>query len=96
MEFSGPQLSAILERQAPAVAVFNLAGVCTGEVAPGMAAKIATEGRYVGIGHKKRIRYIRPAQCGLWHGHRTTERLRGEGGQIIAPPWIQKHVADRL
>lgn len=69
MQFEGGQLAAILDGQSDRVALFDSSGAYREDVEPGVALKIATAGPFVGIGHGKRIRYIRPAGASVqWHG----------------------------
>jgi hypothetical protein len=65
MEFIGIQLQAILEQQASLVGVYDSAGSLERDVDPRIAVKLVNEVDLVGIGHKKRIRYLRPRENGL-------------------------------
>lgn len=61
MEFSGGQLEAILREQTIAVDLFDEVGNKRINISARYAAEVVMSGQYVGIGHKKRIRYVRPA-----------------------------------
>jgi len=90
MQFSGQQLGAILNQQGAEVAVYDAHGSFRGNVGPHAAVRIIAEREYVGIGNKRRIRYIRPlwgaaSLAALRNGSRTTCRVRNDDGVIIAP-----------
>ncbi|MCL4852556.1 MAG: hypothetical protein KJZ78_14395 [Bryobacteraceae bacterium] len=58
------------------------------EASPAEALNVTLAKSYVGIGHKKRIRYIRPEHAPiLWRGssRNQTQRIRNDKGEIIAP-----------
>lgn len=95
MQFSGEQLNAILKQQTAEVAVYDGQGFLRGNVRPLAATRMIAEHEYVGIGSKRRIRYIRPlwaagSLCDLNNGSRTTCRIRNDSGVIIAPrPYVE-------
>lgn len=96
MQFSGEQLDAILKQQIVEVAVYDVQGFFRGNVRPLAATRIIAEREYVGIGNKRRIRYIRPLGAAgslgdLNNGSRTTCRVRNDSGVIIAPRLHVEH-----
>ena len=83
MQFEGAELEAILLRQAAPVSVFGLNGTVVNIVPGGVAAKIAVvdgNAAFVGIGHRKRIRYIRPKAIKIerWSGADGTRPVRAD------------------
>lgn len=96
MQFSGQQLGTILQQQGAEVAVYDAHGSFRGNVSPHAAVRIIAEREYVGIGNKRRIRYIRPlwgtmSPEALRNGSRTTRRIRNDHGVIIAPRLHVEH-----
>jgi hypothetical protein len=102
MQFSGKQLDTILKQQSVEVAVYDGQGFLKGKVRPLAAMRLTERCEYVGIGNKRRIRYIRP----LWgagslgdlnNASCTTCRIRNDLGVIIAsrPHLEHKTVASR-
>src|ERR1035437_1479755 len=93
VQFEGARLAAILEGQSDRVGIFDSTGHRS-DVPPGVALKIASGGRFVGIGHGRRIRSIRPPGVGLqWGGGSTTRPVRADGtgkyygvGQLMGNP----------
>ena len=68
MEFYANDLQRILNRQEMPVCVFDDLGRSR-EVSPREACRLAVSKEFVGIGHTKRIRYIRPERVYLgWKG----------------------------
>jgi hypothetical protein len=98
MQFSGEQLDAILKQQIVEVAVYDGQGFFRGNVRPLAATRMIAGRDYVGIGNKRRIRYIRPLWAAgslsdLSNGSRTTCRVRNDSGIIIAPrPYVEHRV----
>jgi hypothetical protein len=92
MQFKGVELAAILESQAEPVGVFDDSGLFREDAEPAIALKIACDGQFVGIGHRKRIRYIRPAstRLGCSGGGQTTRRIVNDAGVIISAPKIRE------
>ncbi len=97
MEFGGSQLLAILDGQWDVCLVELRHESAPSElVEPDAAAKLAADGNYIGVGHHRRIFYLRPRNMGLWRGSGTTERSRNSAGVFIGPPdTTLKHVAAR-
>jgi hypothetical protein len=95
MQFSGEQLSAILTQQNAEVAIYDGQGFFRGNVRASAAVRMIGEREFVGIGNKRRIRYLRPLWAAshlsdLNHASRTTCRIRNDGGVIIAPrPYVE-------
>jgi len=100
MQFDGRRLSAILSHQPEPVDVFDHrsspVATVSAEQALGLCAGGAT---YVGIGNKRRIRYIRRLSGALppdWmlRVANTVQRIRDANGKIIAPrPHIEHRTA---
>ena len=97
MQFSREQLDAILRQQIAEVGVYDGQGFLRGNVRPLVATRIIAAGEYVGIGNKRRIRYIRPLGAAgslaeLSNASRTTRSIRGDGssrygnGQLLGQP----------
>ena len=87
MEFTGSQLLMTLEGQwRECLVEVRSESVGSQFLEPDTAAKLVTAGRYVGVGHHRRIFYLRPCNLGLWRGHRTTERSRNDAGLYIGRP----------
>src|SRR3990170_68722 len=96
MQFAGQQLEAILSVQDRAVAVYDSDGFLRDEVRPKTAVRIAAAGNYVGIGNRRRIRYLRPLNGTfdlrrLHDASRTTRRVTNDEGQLIGGPWFREH-----
>ena len=77
MQFSGEQLDAILKQQIVEVAVYDVQRFFRGNVRQLAPTCIIAEREYVGIGNKRRIRYIRAlwgagSLADLNNGSRTT------------------------
>jgi hypothetical protein len=93
MEFRGNYLQCILAKQTERVSVFDEMGRAR-EVEPTEAFGLSLTKLYLGIGHQKRIRYIRPEHVSLlgWPGgNHTTRRLpvRNERGEATTAPIIE-------
>lgn len=82
--------------QAPTLEVRNHGGKLVGRVPLAKAEELIAAGLVSPIGRKK-TKYLvlncdEPAIERPWRGgNRTTERIRGDGGQIIAPSFHLKH-----
>jgi hypothetical protein len=92
MEFRGNYLQCVLQQQTVAVSVFDERGNVR-EVTPLEASTMSLSQGCVGIGHQKRIRYIRP-EClciGWFGGNHTIRRLpvRNERGEATTAPIIE-------
>jgi hypothetical protein len=64
MRFEGERLQQILRWQHEFVIVLDDKGIEAGRSRPGKACELALMG-YFGIGSKRRIRYVRPAEAAL-------------------------------
>ncbi|MEK7753459.1 MAG: hypothetical protein AAB403_06460 [Planctomycetota bacterium] len=97
MEFTGAQLAAILRDQwSNCLVRVRREAAPDGAVEPALAAKLVAEGDYIGVGHYKRIIYLKPRNVGLWRGRRTTERAKNDAGVFIgAPQTTIKHIGNR-
>ena len=96
MQFDGDTLRGILEGQACDLDIHDANGFPRGKKLPAqIVLKYAELGLYVGVGNRKRIRYIRPRASVtlLNEGSRTTVRLRA--GDVPVPPMIREHLTTR-
>lgn len=96
MQFSGQQLEAILSTQDEEVEVYDSEGFLRGQVRPRVAVRITCAGNYVGIGNRRRIRYLRPLNAvfdlrRLHDASRTTRRVRNDLDQLVGGPWVREH-----
>ena len=96
MQFAGGQLATILNAQNQEVEVYDSEGFLRGEVRPQIAVRIASRGNYVGVGNRRRIRYLRPLDGvfdirRLHDASRTTRRVKNDRGQLISGPWFREH-----
>lgn len=95
MRFFGEELLRILCEQQQPVMVCDAAGVPFKTVHPKEAVLSFAISQFVGIGNRRRIRYIQAVSPSVWGagwrgGSRTTQRIRNEQGVIIAPrPYIE-------
>lgn len=89
MRYEGAALTAILTRQTHAV---RLAGCIRGDVSAAEALALARAGHYVGTGNRNRIKLLEPARLLMgWHGRHTTQRIRNDAGEIVAPDYHLEH-----
>jgi hypothetical protein len=89
MEFRGSYLQCVLAKQTQPLSVFDDVGRSY-EVKPREAFVLSLSKKYVGIGHQKRIRYIRPEHVRIcWRGNSRNQmqRIRNDQGEIIAPDY---------
>jgi hypothetical protein len=91
MQFEGEELRGILNQQSDLVAIHDRCGFPRGEaLEPLLAIKSVGLDLYVGVGNRRRIRYLRPladAARPPWRGgSHTTERIRNDWGVIIGAP----------
>lgn len=96
MHITGPQLMLVLGRQQERVEVRDARSFPIGTVGPAQAARLVQGRNFAGIGNLRRIRYIRPADCGITigilHGaSRTMQRVKNDSGVIIAPDYVLEH-----
>jgi hypothetical protein len=88
MQFEGSALTAILTSQYETVSIHNRFGYAERDVQPMKALWFTEHGSWVGIGNRRRIRYLRPRTTlfRLSAGSQTTERVRNDWGVIIGAP----------
>jgi hypothetical protein len=96
VQFENNQLVTILKRQFEEVDVYDACGNLRGSVAPGIAARISSNGQFVGVGNSRRIRYVRPlgsaiSCAALQNASRTTRRIRNDAGIVIAARPLVEH-----
>jgi len=105
MQFEGEALLAILRNQTQPVQICDGAGVPFMTVMP--AAVLEAAGLWTvdcglwtcgffGVGNRKRIRRIQAKNPSVWGvgwrgGSHTTQRIRNEQGEIIAPDFHLEH-----
>ena len=95
MQFDGDVLLTILKSQTEPVEVYDSGGFLRGDLAAVTAAGMSL-GAYVGVGNRRRIRYLRPLKAAgsvedLQNGSRTTSRLSGENGVHLGGQWLRQH-----
>lgn len=66
MQFHGSQLNTIIAKQTVPVDVNDSQGFRCVTLQPAAALDLVARGEYVGIGHKRRIRYIRPLNGAIY------------------------------
>ena len=96
MQLEGERLLSILKASCgAAVDVHNAEGRLLGSVPLKIALELATSGQYVGVGNRRRIRYLRPLTrvYSLNRGSQTTVRMRDRSGQTMGGPWVREHRA---
>ena len=91
MQFDGEDLRGMLNQQADLVAIHDRSGRPRGEaIEPLLAIKSMNLELYVGVGNRRRIRYLRPVADVARHqwcgGSHTTERRRDDWGVITGAP----------
>jgi hypothetical protein len=91
MQFEGDQLISILRQQVHEVQIRNQASYRVGTVSKDRAMQIAQAGNFVGIGHAKRILYLRPMEPEFHLHQNTVRRIRNERGEIVAPKLHVEH-----
>jgi hypothetical protein len=100
MQFEGDDLCRILNGQAETVEVYGSDGFLRGDLPAAITARM-TLSAYVGVGNRRRIRYIRPLDGAkttprevmqeLRNGSRTTVRLTGPGNCLLGGQWLREH-----
>ena len=97
MQFYGDELKKILGGQDKSVEVYDSGGFLRGEFSSSVAARMMLQG-YVGVGNRRRIRYLRPLNTAhelsdLRNGSRTTKRAKGDSGQFLGGHTLREHRA---
>jgi|ERR1700722_16445952 hypothetical protein len=92
MIFDGEELREILRRTSNLMELRNNYGRCY-RLLSGAEALALDLALYVGIGNRRRIRFLRSrtSMFTLNAGSRTTRRLQGEAGLNIAHPLLPEH-----
>ena len=92
MIFDGQKLREIISRTPGAIELRNEHGRCYRSLSSTEALGLDL-GLFVGIGNRRRIRFLRSRtqQYAVNAGSRTTLRLRGEAGVHIAHPLVREH-----
>jgi hypothetical protein len=94
MQFEGKALLKALRSQLVSrIEIRSYSGRLRGEISITAAIKIAAGGGFVGVGNRRRIRYLRPLTMHYARssGSLFTRRLDDGFGRKIAPPWIREH-----
>jgi hypothetical protein len=96
MLFDGPELQEVLGRSGDEIELRNEYGRRTRILSRDEALAL-DPGLFVGIGNRRRIRFLRPLthRWALNAGSRTTQRLTDGQGVYIAHPLIREHKAIR-
>ena len=96
MLFTGPELRDVLGRSGDDIQLRNEYGRCTRTLSHGQALALDLD-LFVGIGNRRRIRFLRPLtnRCAINTGSRMTKRLTDGHGIYIAHPLIREHKAIR-
>ena len=92
MLFDGQELQEVLGRSGDGIEIRNEYGRCHRVLSRGEALALDLD-LFVGIGNRRRIRFLRPRtqRSVINAGSRTTQRLRDESGLNIAHPLIREH-----
>jgi hypothetical protein len=92
MLFDGQELREVLGRSGDGIEIRNEYGRCHRVVSRAEALALDLD-LFIGIGNRRRIRFLRPRtqRSAINAGSRTTQRLKGAGGKNIAPPLIREH-----
>ena len=99
MQFQGERLIEVLRSQEDgAVEIRSYSGRLRGDVSVAEAVRLAGGDCYVGVGNRRRIRYLRPLleRSALRAGSVFVRRLQNESAMHIAPPWIVEHRPTKL
>lgn len=94
MLFDGQELREVLVLSGDRIEIRNEYGRCHRAVSGGEALALDLDlDLFVGIGNRRRIRFLRPRtqRSAINAGSRTTQRLKGAGGINIAHPLVQEH-----
>jgi len=94
MLFTGPELTDVLGRSGNNIELRNQYGRCCRMLSRHEALALDLD-LFVGIGNRRRIRFLRPRESNtvLNAGSHTTQRMKGEFGVSNPPPWIREHRA---
>lgn len=92
MLFTGPQLAIVLGRSGNEIELHNQYGRFCRALSRDEAMALDPD-LFVGIGNRRRIRFLRPrvSNAILNAGSHTTQRMNDGFGKIIAPPLIKEH-----
>jgi hypothetical protein len=96
VQFQGKALQKVLNITPSAVEIRDIKGHLIGKMsAEAILRKFSAEQWqfWVGVGNRRRIRYLRPltARYKLNAGSATTTRVRNDSGLIMAPNFIVEH-----
>jgi hypothetical protein len=92
MLFDGHELRDMIGRTSDAIELRNEHGRCC-RMLSRSEAFVLDLNLFVGIGNRRRIRFLRPRslRSAVNAGSHTTERLRGTGGNRLAHSLIREH-----
>jgi hypothetical protein len=93
VQFQNPELRQIISGQTEDVKVYDFDGFLRGALTPKQALRFVTGEYYFGVGHRKRIRYIRPHRSVMSAGQlhaasRMTQRVRLTDGRLLPIPHV--------
>jgi hypothetical protein len=94
MVFTGPELSEVLGRSGNEIELRNQFGRCFRVLSRDEALTLDPD-LFVGIGNRRRIRFLRPreSKTTLNAGSHTTHRMKDGFGANISHPLIREHRA---
>ena len=92
MLFTGPELKDVLGRTRNGIELRNRHGRCCRMISAAEALELDPD-LFVGIGNRRRIRFLRPRETNsvLNAGSHTTRRLDDGFGMNISHPLIREH-----
>jgi hypothetical protein len=92
MIIDGQELRSILERTENAIELRNEHGRCCRRISREEALRLDLD-LFVGIGNRRRIRFLRPLtqRFAINAGSRTTQRMKDQQGMNFTHPVIREH-----
>jgi hypothetical protein len=92
MMFEGRELRDLINRTSSEIELLDAYGRCYQLVSRTAALALDLD-QWIGIGNRRRIRFLRPRTktFSLNAGSRTTRRLKGPGELNIAHPLVREH-----
>jgi hypothetical protein len=92
MLFHGAELREVIDRTPNPIELHNEYGRCLRVLSSGEARALDLD-LFIGIGNRRRIRFLRSRtrKFAVNAGSRTTLRLKGEAGVNISHPLVREH-----
>jgi hypothetical protein len=92
MNFSGEELTDVLQRTGQEIELRNEHGRCCRMISSAAALELDAD-LFVGIGNRRRIRFLRPrtSRVVLNAGSQTTQRMNDGFGRNISHPLVREH-----